>query len=89
MGREGDKKAFVGHDHGQEAEGVDGNTPTTEKQWRDMPKGSRPKVKPSEQHEEPKKETQKATGIFETHVGLFTLHILTFFVMFIRRTQAR
>ncbi len=62
MGRQGDKKAFAGHDHGQPVEGTDGNEPMSEKQWRDMPKGSRPKTKPSEQHEEPEKETQKATG---------------------------
>jgi len=62
MGRQGDKKAFVGHDHGQPVEGTDGNEPMSEKQWRDMPKGSRPKTKPSEHHEEPEKETQKATG---------------------------
>ena len=62
MGRQGDTKAFVGHDHGQDVEGTDGKEPTTEKQWRDMPKGSRPAKKPSEQHEEPKQETQKATG---------------------------
>lgn len=61
MGKEGDKKAFVGSDHGTKAEGSDGRLPTTEKQWRDMPKGARPD-KPSEQHEEPKPETQKATG---------------------------
>ncbi|DBA95387.1 TPA: hypothetical protein ACH3X3_013266 [Trebouxia sp. C0006] len=62
MGRQGDKKAFAGHDHGQPVEGTDGNEPMSEKQWRDMPKGSRPKTKPSEHHEEPEKETQKATG---------------------------
>ena len=62
MGREGDKKAFVGHDHGQEVEGTDGKAPMSEKQWRDMPKGSRPKTKPSEEHQEPEKETQVATG---------------------------
>lgn len=62
MGRQGDKKAFAGHDHGQPVEGADGNEPLSEKQWRDMPKGSRPKTKPTEQHEEPEKETQKATG---------------------------
>ena len=62
MGHEGDTKSFVGHDHGQKLEGQDGSVPTSEKQWRDMPKGARPKVKPSEQHEEPAKETQVATG---------------------------
>ena len=62
MGRQGDKKAFAGHDHGQPVEGLDGNEPMSEKQWRDMPKGSRPKTKPSEQPEETEKETQKATG---------------------------
>lgn len=67
MGREGDKKAFVGHDHGQDVEGTEGKEPTTEKQWRDMPKGSRP-AKPSEQHDEPKPETQKATG---TNLGRY------------------
>ena len=60
-GQGSDKKAFVGHDHGQDVEGTDGKEPTTEKQWRDMPKGSRP-AKPSEQHDESKPETQKATG---------------------------
>ncbi|KAL3144078.1 hypothetical protein ABBQ32_003873 [Trebouxia sp. C0010 RCD-2024] len=69
MGKEGDKKAFVGSDHGTKAEGSDGRLPTTEKQWRDMPKGARPD-KPSEQHEEPKPETQKATG--EHKPGNFT-----------------
>ena len=64
MGHEGDTKAFVGHDHGQQVEGVDGKVPMSEKQWRDMPKGSRPKTKPSEEHEEPEPETQKATGTF-------------------------
>lgn len=63
MGHEGDTKAFVGHDHGQHVQGVDGNVPTTEKQWRDMPKGNRPKVKPTESQPEPEPETQKATGI--------------------------
>ena len=64
MGHEGDTKAFVGHDHGQQVEGADGKVPMSEKQWRDMPKGSRPKTKPSEEHEEPEPETQKATGTF-------------------------
>ena len=29
MAKEGDKKAFVGHDHGKKVEGKDGNEPTT------------------------------------------------------------
>lgn len=62
MGHEGDTKAFVGHDHGKSVEGSDGRVPTTEKQWRDTPKGLRPKEKPSQQHTEPEPEKQKATG---------------------------
>lgn len=91
MGREGDKKAFVGHDHGQAVEGTDGKEPTTEKQWRDMPKGSRP-AKPAEQHEEPKQETQKATGNNLSryrHLAPRNVYLgkLTFLLL-IRRAQA-
>ena len=62
MGHEGDTKSFVGHDHGKGVDGTDSRVPTSEKQWRDMPKGSRPKTKPSENKPEPEPETQKATG---------------------------
>ena len=62
MTKEGDKKAYVGHDHGSSVEGTDSRVPTSEKQWRDMPKGARPKTKPSENKPEPEPETQKATG---------------------------
>ncbi len=56
------KQTWVARETKKPVEGTDGNEPMSEKQWRDMPKGSRPKTKPSEQHEEPEKETQKATG---------------------------
>ena len=71
MGHEGDKKAFVGHDHGKKVEGTDGNEPTTEKQWRDMPKGSRPPKDaiPENKKEEVEPETQKATGIAIASAG--------------------
>lgn len=64
MAKEGDKKSFVGHDHGKKVEGKDGQEPTTEKQWRDMPKGARPAKGNLPEHETPevKPETQKATG---------------------------